>query len=1038
MANLSAIIEITLETENAPGGALAVASWRGREAISELFEHELRVTAPRAAGLDIDDLLDEPATLVVRKGGEVVRRVHGAVREVEDDLDADGPLASFRVVLVPRVERLAISESFDVFMDLSVPAIVQAKLESAGFVIGRDFELRLVGTYASRDLVVQYKESDLAFLSRLTEHLGISCYFEHASDRDVLVFTDQNAGFSPIEGVATVPFRRRGERLDVHAFSETVRVVPRRFVERDYNYRTPHVALTASADLSVGGEATVVEYGAHFKTPEEGERIARVRAEERLAQRRVFTGKSDAGAFGAGTTFTLEGHPHGDLELLLVEVVHEADLATYGAGRDGGGPSYENRFVAIRAKVPFRPRRKTPKPRVHGVITGVVEAAQPGQYAELDEEGRYRVRFLFDLSDAPGGKASRPMRMAQPHAGSGHGMHFPLRPGVEVILTCVDGDPDRPIIAGAVPNPRSGSTVTTQNGTRNVIRTGGNNEINIDDQEGSERIKLSTPHQSTVFQLGAPNGPESGAFLGTSGAFSSLVSGASSVITGGQNIYSTLTSLKQATNVLSLAAKPPTLGVLDLVKTGASTLGELYGMASAFADTALEVTGSVLGDVAAHFQKELGELQGTLDESTEALAERTAAREAAEADVQSESGPEADALKDAVARHRAGVASWDDVVAAAKALDAKTGGSAGAAYVDAVEAEQAAQAKVDEDQAALDAKQAKSDTFDENTATVTESISGAKAVADTGVGVAGAAVGKLLSTIASKTSQAIEAVTLGAVNGVLTAVSGRLGTAAPRATVTAAASFTDKDAVNIAGSEQHAVLYGLEKAVVSGASGVTVASGTGPTIVASGTAALVHAATTAEVVGATGVKLTSTTADVDVKGQTSVAIEATTTTLDLKGNAAVSMKSTTATIELEAATVAKMLGGGASGWKLSLADQDKAFLGKGSFGLELEASKATLGGDAWSLVVDAAASGPKAPLGAASSFQLSISGGASGSVKLGDSLNKLEMSTTDVTLETATAGLSLGSDGAELTVTGNSLKVAPSGVTINGTTIKLN
>src|SRR4029079_17343953 len=131
---------------------------------------------------------------------------------------------------------------------------------------------------------------------------------------------------------------------------------------------------------------------------------------------------------------------------------------------------------------------------VPGAISGVVEAAQPGNYAELDDQGRYHVRFMLDQGDAPKGNASSLLRMAQPHAGPGYGFHFPLRDGVEVMLTCIDGDPDRPIISGAVPNPATPSTVTEGNSRRNVIRTGDGSEINIDDTDDSARIKLSVPY----------------------------------------------------------------------------------------------------------------------------------------------------------------------------------------------------------------------------------------------------------------------------------------------------------------------------------------------------------------------------------------------------------------------------------------------------------------------------------------------------------------------------------------------------------------
>ena len=85
------------------------------------------------------------------------------------------------------------------------------------------------------------------------------------------------------------------------------------------------------------------------------------------------------------------------------------------------------------------------------------------KYAEIDDLGRYKVILPFDQSGNAEGKASRWVRMAQPYAGANYGMHFPLHKGAEVLLTFVDGDPDRPIISGSVPNPDTMSPVTGGN-----------------------------------------------------------------------------------------------------------------------------------------------------------------------------------------------------------------------------------------------------------------------------------------------------------------------------------------------------------------------------------------------------------------------------------------------------------------------------------------------------------------------------------------------------------------------------------------------
>lgn len=495
-------------------GDVAVHELTGRETISQLFEFSVHVVTKRTEGLDDEAILTDPAELVFTRGNQPVRRIHGMIAAFSDALLTESTHLGYTLTFVPRAWRMTLNHASEVFLDLTVPEIITQKLERYGFAAGKDFELRLRSSYPTRDATIQYKESDLQFVSRLAEHLGIAFFFEHEEGRDVMVFSDENSGFKPIGGGGTAHFHARGDQIGVFSLQGTTRTLPNRYVVKDYNYRTPQVALLASSSVSKAGTGDVIEYGAHFKTPEEGDRIALVRAEELRAGHRVFDGKSDRPEFASGTRFALEGHPRVDGELLLVEVRHAIRQVALGFG-EREGQAYVNEFHAIPAATVFRPARVTPKPRVHGAITGIVEAAERGQYAEIDDGGRYHVRFMFDVGEAAHGGASRLVRMAQPHAGPGYGFHFPLRDGVEVMLTCIEGDPDRPIITGAVPNPVTPTTVGAGNAKRNVIRTGGGSEINIDDNKGSERIKLSTPFGDTMLQLGAPNAPLPGAFLKT-------------------------------------------------------------------------------------------------------------------------------------------------------------------------------------------------------------------------------------------------------------------------------------------------------------------------------------------------------------------------------------------------------------------------------------------------------------------------------------------------------------------------------------------
>jgi type VI secretion system secreted protein VgrG len=440
-------------------GDMRVLKLVARERMSQPYRVELEVICPDHAPLDVDKVAGAEATASIRSeaGGE--RRFHGIIIRVEEGAESTSAWIRYRLVLAPRLWHTSLVETLDIYLDLTVPEIVDRKLSLAHLTLGNDYETRLEHSYPRRPFVVQYKESDMAFVSRLCEHLGIFYFFEQEERFERLVFGDSVAAYRRSSDDAGVPWAGHGAPRGVFELCVERDLVPRVYVCRDYNEDTPTLELQADHRLDEGYGGGVIEYGGDFRTPEEGKRLARVRAEERLCRQKRWVGKSVEMGFSPGHVFGLEGHARLGRNLVLTEVVHEA----HGAfGFDGADPVrdprpivYENRFVAIPDDRCFRPERSTPVPRVHGLLTGIVETAQGGieSHAKIDDQGRYTVRFLFDTS-APGErKASCPVRMIQPSVGPGYGMHFPLKPGVEVLIGFVDGNPDRPVVVGAVPNP---------------------------------------------------------------------------------------------------------------------------------------------------------------------------------------------------------------------------------------------------------------------------------------------------------------------------------------------------------------------------------------------------------------------------------------------------------------------------------------------------------------------------------------------------------------------------------------------------------
>jgi type VI secretion system secreted protein VgrG len=144
--------------------------------------------------------------------------------------------------------------------------------------------------------------------------------------------------------------------------------------------------------------------------------------------------------------------------------------------------------------VPFRPPLVTPRPVVAGTHTALV-AGSSGEEIWTDAYGRIKLKFHWDRAAGADENSSCWVRVAQGAAGQGWGHLFLPRVGQEVIVSYVDGDPDRPLVTGSVYNkqdtlPVGLPSLQTQSVIRSRSSKGGTagNEIRMDDKLNSEEL----------------------------------------------------------------------------------------------------------------------------------------------------------------------------------------------------------------------------------------------------------------------------------------------------------------------------------------------------------------------------------------------------------------------------------------------------------------------------------------------------------------------------------------------------------------------
>lgn len=488
-----------------------VAGFKGREAISEPYSFEIGiVTSDR--DWNHDDAVMARATL--QMGSDSAPYLHsGIFAAVELLHEFDGRLL-YRAILVPKLWQLTLTRHSNVWTDKSIPTILQEVLEWSGLT-SNDFELRLKETYPKREFVAQYKEDNLSFISRWMERLGIFYYFEQGDDAEKLVLVDTKSydDETPNPEVRYVP-GAQGDAMVADGFwvfRSRTSAMPASMELLDYDYQNPRLDVRGTAPVLSTGFGEISRFGDdNFLTPNEGNRLATIRAQELLARRKVMHAQGRTLLLFPGWPFTLVEHPRSDLcdkTFLVRSIAHVGNGAVASAlSRDLLGietdKAYSCEVSAILDGVQFRPRCVHEWPRIEGYESATVCGASGSQYAQIDDHGRYKVRVMFDESDLGDGKASAWVRMQQPYGGNPEGFHFPLIKGTEVLLWFMGGDPDRPVIAGVAPNRQNPSLITINNNTTNVIQTINLNIIELIDTVNEMTIRISCPISNTYLKFG--------------------------------------------------------------------------------------------------------------------------------------------------------------------------------------------------------------------------------------------------------------------------------------------------------------------------------------------------------------------------------------------------------------------------------------------------------------------------------------------------------------------------------------------------------
>ena len=507
--------ELKLAPHPAP---FSVLRFSGRDAVSELYRYDIEFTSS-VSGIPMEQVVGRPAKFIIapvdpemdylrRMFGENAEQfsrmspaytIHGVITEF-DEYATSADQTHYRVRLEPKLADLNRGVTSRLFQKQSVKEIVTDTLRHEGYRAGVDFEFRLRHQYRRHEYVTQYHETTFGFIQRLCAQEGIWFRWEQKKDRAVLVFGDDLDAYARKQ--RTVAYRRdsglESSGTDaIKTLEKRTRRVPEAVRLHDYNHREAGVSLLVDENAARDDRTTNgIDYrwGEHYQTPDEGKGVARLRHEEYLAQQITFRGTGNPFWLEAGEVMRLDPNPADAKHGIFITSVESSG---------GRSESYWVSFEGIPSDRVWRtPMASIERPSIDGILPARITSPGNYKYAYLTEQGWYVIRLPFDLDEWSPGGTSRPVRFAKPYSGDNYGHHFPLIDWAQVPIVFTGGDPDRPVIIGAMHDSLHPDLVNNLNHTRNIVRTAAQNEMRMEDKEGVEHIHLSTPFQTSELNLG--------------------------------------------------------------------------------------------------------------------------------------------------------------------------------------------------------------------------------------------------------------------------------------------------------------------------------------------------------------------------------------------------------------------------------------------------------------------------------------------------------------------------------------------------------
>lgn len=467
-----------------------------QEKINGLFELEVVVKSKRT-DIKPNEIVGKPADLSVEISSGERRSWNGLVTGMMEGPPVSRGLRAYRLTIRPELWLLSQRSDCRIWLDKTTLQVAETLLSEHGIkaaVTGGVFTPPAPIHYS-----VQWNETDLAYLTRRLEQDGLFYWFEHEQGQHTLHIASHSYGYTTGDDTDVRLAAGSSDRNHISRFEKHFQFTPGKRAGGDWNFEMPNDPqggkTSSLVSLPKNGDYELYEYPAKAMDGASNEAASKLRMQAAEADHERIEGDSTIRTLAAGRKFKPYevAHEDGQMEEYVVTAIaHQIVDHSYETVEDGS-LEYSNSFTALPSRLPATPHRTTPRPSIDGTQVAIIAGPQ-GEEIHPDNYGRVKVWFPWDRRAKRDGSDTCWMRVMQSWAGSGWGAQTIPRIGMEAMVTYLDGDPDRPVIAGLVPNTRQKvpyglPAAKTKSGFKTQTHKGeGFNELSFDDDNGKEKI----------------------------------------------------------------------------------------------------------------------------------------------------------------------------------------------------------------------------------------------------------------------------------------------------------------------------------------------------------------------------------------------------------------------------------------------------------------------------------------------------------------------------------------------------------------------